>query len=60
MFSLLNHAEFEYNEEVIEKAFIYCMMTVLDEYKRMQKYLFLDLIEFIDMLCRIAINSIEI
>ena len=59
LFSSLNHADFNYNEEVVEKAFIYCMMTVLDEYKKMHKYQYLELIEFIDMLCRIAINSIE-
>ena len=34
------------------------MMTVLDENKNINKYTHIHYIEFLDMLCRIAINCI--
>lgn len=38
----------------IEKAFVFCQMTVLNEQDSLKKYHYLVFVEFLDMFCRIA------
>ena len=41
-------------------CFVYSMMTILDEIKQKRKYHILKHIEFLDFLCRVAINCVAI
>ena len=45
---------------MIEESFVFSMMTVLYENKSMKKYDFLKFIEFLEMLCRIALQCVPI
>ena len=60
MFMPLQHYMYEFKQPEIEKAFILCMMTVLDEDNNINKYTYLHFIEFLDMLCRVAITCINL
>ena len=42
----------------IEEAFIFSMMTVLNEHHDMKKYDFLYFVEFLEFLCRLAIVGV--
>ena len=38
----------------VNKNFTYCMMTVLKDMTNQKKYLYLEYVEFLEMLCRLA------
>jgi len=57
-FLTLKHPELELTSGKIEQSFAFAMMTVLDEDKRMKKYEFLAFVEFLEMLCRLALVGI--
>ena len=42
----------------VEEAFLYSMMTVLNEIRSLNKYNYLVFVEFLEMICRIAIAAI--
>ena len=42
------------DQATILKCFIFSQMTVLDEHKGLKKYGYLEFVEFLDMLCRLA------
>ena len=42
----------------IEQCFILCMMTVLDESRHLSKYGYITFVEFLDFICRMAIECI--
>ena len=44
----------EISDQLIEDSFIYSMMTVINEIKNIRKYYYLVMVEFLEMLCRIA------
>ena len=56
----LKSDKYKFSQSEIEKAFILSMMTVLDEDKNVNKYTYLYFIEFLDMICRVAITCITI
>ena len=60
IFDNLNHPNLNVTNEKVQQSFIFCMMTVLDEHTKMKKYEHLYFIEFLDMLCRIALLSINL
>ena len=43
------------SEKIINENFIYSQMTVLNEYKNMNKYFYLVFVEFQELVCRLAI-----
>ena len=60
IFDNLNHPNLLNSNSVVHQSFMFCMMTVLDEHTKMKKYEYLYFIEFLDMLCRIAMLSINL
>lgn len=43
----------------IDEAFHFSMMTVLNEHRNMKKYQYIVFVEFLEMLCRIAIVCVK-
>ena len=56
----LKHETLTITVLTIEQAFVFCMMTVTNEINNMRKYSYLVFVEFLDMLCRIAIVAIQL
>ena len=60
LFLSLKHKDLDMTDYKLESCFSLCMMTVLDEVNNMSKYDHIYFVEFLDMLCRIAIISIKL
>ena len=56
----IKHPEFEISSRELEEAFSFSMMTVLNEVDKMAKYGYLVFVEFLEMICRIAIKGIKL
>ena len=56
---LESFTEIELSLRDIEESFLFAMMTVLNEHRNMNKYFSLLFVEFLEMLCRIAIVGIK-
>jgi len=56
----LKHKEFSITFGQLEECFNFSMMTVLDEANKIEKYEYIVFVEFLEMLCRIAIIGIKI
>ena len=44
----------EIDDLLIEDSFVYSMMTIINEQKNLRKYNYLILVEFLEMICRVA------
>ena len=53
-------SEIELSFRDVEESFLFSMMTVLNEHRFMKKYFYLLFVEFLEMLCRIAMVGIKI
>ena len=45
--------------EHIKECFVFSLMTVPEESRSHKKYLWLKYVEFLEMLCRVAINHVK-
>ena len=54
----LKHEDYEITSKIIEQCYQFSQMTVLNEQSNMNRYYWLNFVEFLDMLCRIAIVAI--
>ena len=57
-FTALNHPDLAISARDIEECFVFSMMTVLYEDQHMKRYEGLQPVEFLEMLCRLAIGCI--
>lgn len=56
----LRSREFKVNDEKVQQAFVYSLMSVVDESEHMDKYEDLSFVEYLEMLCRLALELIVI
>lgn len=56
----LRGRDFKVNDAKIEQAFLYSLLTVVDEIENSDKYDHLSFVEFLEMLCRLALELIVI
>ena len=54
----LSHPGYSISKLKVEQCFEFSMMTILNEESNMKKYEWLHFVEFLEMLCRIAIVAI--
>lgn len=55
----LSNNKFMVTEKIIFDCFVFSMMTVLDEYKNMNKYNYLVFVEFQELICRLALTCFK-
>ena len=60
LFENLKGSNYEINRNMLDQCFEFSMMTVLDEHRNLKKYQYLNFVEFLDMVCRIAIVGITV
>jgi len=54
-FLSLEHEKVYLTSQKIEQSFIFSMMTIINETRDMGKYDYLDFVEFLEFICRLAI-----
>ena len=57
LFLTLDDKDLSLTNNDVEQAFIFSLMTVRDEQKNLGKYYYLTYIEFIEMMCRLALEG---
>ena len=63
VFKQLEHPDYWISEKKIHDSFVLSLITIIDETKReniLDKYLYLNYVEFLELICRITLTAIKI
>ena len=60
MLEKLEHPDYKIDRKGIEQCFQFSQMTVLNEITNIKRYQQINFVEFLDMLCRVAIVGLDI
>jgi hypothetical protein len=60
MFEKLKGEKYKISRKIIDQCFQFSQMTVLNETTNMKRYNYINFVEFLDMICRIAITALDV